>query len=102
MINTKNAIVTFTNLTFAPEITKLVDENGNRVGLLLYNYANKNFRVYINYDDEMSDESFSFIIPPNTLYELPYEYTTMNFYGTWEDQPTGTNPALKITEISDR
>ncbi len=102
MINTTNAIVTFTNVPFSPGLQLLANENGNRVGLLLYNNSNKNYLVYINWVEDTDEANYSFVIPPSGLYELPAQGgTTLNFYGSFVGEPA-EDGTIKVTEISDR
>ncbi len=100
MINTKNAQSEYSNVTASTDPTLLVAENGNRVGLYIYNNSSATLKVLIGAlpeDATMSGTTFSFIIGANSLYEMPYEYTTLKFTGIWASATGSAN----ITEIKD-
>jgi len=99
-INTKNAISSITSVNNSTDPVLLAAENGNRVGLLIYNNSTLNsIYIYVNWTEDTSNNDYSFVIPPQSLYEMPYNYTTLNYYGRWS---SGGEDTAKVTEISDR
>lgn len=100
MINTKNAISVYSNVPAATSATLLAAENGNRVGLYIYNNSSAALKVLIGSlpeDATMTSSEFSFIIAANSLYEMPFEYTSLKFTGIWASATGSAN----ITEIKD-
>lgn len=100
MINTKNAISTYTSIDASTDPVVLVAENGRRVGLCIYNASSAALKVLIgslDEDAEMTADDYSFVIPANGFYEMPMEYTTLKYRGIWASA-TGV---AKVTEIKD-
>lgn len=95
-INNKNATSNYTKVIASTEAQTLVEENGNRVGLLIYN-ASEEF-LYIKFESNASYSDFTLKIDPNGLYELPLNYFTGKITGIWDN---GNGTAM-ITEIQSR
>lgn len=100
MINTNNALSTFTIVDSSTDPTVLVEEKGNRVGLYIYNNSSARLKILIGSlpeDAEMTSDDFSFILAAGGLYEMPSGYTTLKFTGIWESE----NGVANVTEIRD-
>lgn len=95
-LNTKNAVTAYTKISASASVVDLVAENGNRVGLMIFNDAAANLFIRIDANATLTD--YNLKIPAYTLYEMPYEYFTDKVTGIW-DAATGT---AKVTEIKDR
>lgn len=100
MINTNNAISTFTIVASSTDPTVLVAENGNRVGLYIYNNSSAILKVLIGSlpeDATMTSADFSFALAAGASYEMPLGYTTLKFTGIWASE----NGSANVTEIRD-
>lgn len=94
-INTKNNVTTYAKITSSITAQDLIAENGNRVGLYIYNASSQ--PLYIRIDATATTTDYTLIIPSNTLYEMPYEYFTDKVSGIWG---TADGYAM-VTEIAD-
>jgi len=95
-INNKNATTRYTKVQAGIVAQTLVEENGNRVGLLIFN--NSPETLYVKFENEATYTDFTLKIDPNGLYEMPLNYFTGKISGLWDDQ---TGFAM-ITEVGAR
>lgn len=94
-INTKNNVTTYAKITSSTSVQDLIAENGNRVGLFLYNSSTQ--PLYVRIDADATTSDYTFIVPSNSLYEMPYEYFTDKVTGIWPS----VDGFVTVTEIAD-
>ena len=98
-MNFKNAITSHAAIDASDTPVDLIAENGNRVGLMIYNASSSKLYVLVGNESlTVSSSLFSFVVPANSLYEMPAEYYTTQCTGIWETSPTGK---AQVTEIID-
>jgi hypothetical protein len=95
-INNNNAITHYTNVPASTDVQTLIEENGSRVGLLIYNSSME--ALYIRFEESASYNDFTLKIEANGLYEMPLNYFTGKVTGIWNDE----DGFATITEIEDR
>lgn len=95
-INTKNAITAYADIpSDAADAVTLVAENGNRVGLIIFNDSSA--ILYLLIGGTATTANFSFKLAAGAMYEMPYEYFTVKVTGIWASE----NGSAKVTEIRD-
>lgn len=92
-LNFNHSGTAFAKIASSTTVQDLVVENGHRTGLYIYNNSTANLFVRIDGDATLTD--FSFMIPANTLYEMPNSYFSDRLSGIWAT----ANGFAHITEI---
>jgi len=96
-INLKNALVRSERIAASTSSQIFANENGNRVGLMIYNHSVES-TLYLAINQDATTELFAVRLRPGSLYEMPFEYYTTKVTGIWND----AEGYAQITEISDR
>lgn len=96
-INLKNALTRHVRIAALTESQVFALENGNRVGLMVYNDSVES-TLYLAVDRDATTELFTVRLRPGSLYEMPFEYFTAKVTGIWDD----AEGYAQITEISDK
>jgi len=94
-INNNNAITSYAKVASSATVVDLVAENGNRVGLMIYNASTANLFIRIDADASLTD--YAIKITSNGYYEMPLGYFTDKVTGIWD----AANGFAYVTEIRD-
>lgn len=87
------AVVTVFNSSGSQQT--FVANNPQRTGFMVVNKADTD--LYVKFGTTVTTTNFSFIISPQSMYELPLSYYSGQIVGIWTDSPTGS---AFVTEIS--
>ena len=92
-INLNSDQTNYQNIPSSTSAQTFVADNGNRVGLMIYNNSTANLYIAVNFTATTSD--FSIKMAPNGYYEMPRGYYTDEVTGIWD----AAEGSALVTEI---
>ena len=95
-LNLNSSDTTYTNIESDDEVQTFVAENGNRVGLMIFNASTS--VLYLQIDDDATTDDYIIKLVAGALYEMPRGYFTDKVTGIWAT----ANGYAKVIEISTR
>ena len=92
-INLNSSDTTYTSVASSATVVDIVAENGNRVGLMIFNDSTA--VLYLRIDGAATTSDYTIKLAAGAFYEMPRGYFTDKVTGIWAAE----NGSAKITEI---